>query len=74
MSARVWKGVNDHGWKGSIIVWLTGKVGILKYALVCVYASVNVRMKKGRCVIRTFWDELSEFVGSFESGRKVIQY
>ena len=72
VSARVWKGVNDHGWKGSRIVWLTGKVGIVKYAWICVYAPVNVKTKKGRCEMRKFWDELSECVGSFESGRKVI--
>ena len=32
MSARVWEGIEAHGWKGSRIVWAVGKVGIVKYA------------------------------------------
>ena len=47
MSERVWNGVTDYGWKGSRIVWVKGKVGLVKYAWVCVYAPVNVKSIKG---------------------------
>ena len=36
MSERVWKGVTDCGWKGSRIVWVKSKIGLVKYAWVCV--------------------------------------
>ncbi len=40
-SPRVWKGMDGHGWMGSRIVWMTGKIGMVKCAWVCVYAPVN---------------------------------
>ena len=40
--------VESHGWEGSRIVWAAGKVGIVKYAWVCVYVSVNVGSERGR--------------------------
>ncbi len=35
MSERVWNGITDYSWKGSRIVWVKGKVGLVKYAWVC---------------------------------------
>ena len=32
MSERVWEGVTDYEWKGSRIVWMKCKVGMIKYA------------------------------------------
>ncbi len=45
---RVWKGIEAHGWKGSRIVWAVGKIGIVKYAWVCVYAPVNSSSGRGK--------------------------
>ena len=72
VSERVWKGVTDYGWKGSRIVWVKGKIGIVKYAWVSVYAPVNKRTVKGKNEMMRFWNELNECIKSFESGRKVI--
>ena len=43
VSPRVCEGIEAHGWKGTRTEWVVGKVGIVKYAWVCVYADVNVR-------------------------------
>ncbi|MCP5003018.1 MAG: hypothetical protein GY941_03575 [Planctomycetes bacterium] len=72
VSERVWKGMNDYGWMGSRLVWMTGKIGIVKYAWICVYAPVNVKTKKGKGVMKKFWEEVSECIGKFEKGRRVI--
>ena len=72
MSERVWKCVTDYGWKGSRIVWVKCKLGIIRYAWVCVYAPVNMKTTNGRKEMEKFWNELNECVNSFEEGRKVI--
>ena len=41
MSPRIWQGIEEHGLKGSRIVWAVGKIGIVKFAWVYVYAPVN---------------------------------
>ncbi len=41
LSPRVWKGIKVHGWRGSRIVWAVGKIGIVKYVWVSVYALVK---------------------------------
>ncbi len=41
-------------------------------AWVCVYAPVNVKTKKGKGVMEKFWEEVSECIGKFEKGRRVI--
>ncbi len=30
VSQRVWAGMNGYGWAGSRLVWMTGKVGMIK--------------------------------------------
>ena len=72
MSERVWKGVTDYGWKGSRIVWMKCKVGMIKYAWVCVYAPVNLKTVKGKKEMEKFWNELNDCINGFEEGRKVI--
>ena len=72
LSPRVWEGIEDQGWEGSRIVWATGKVGIVKYAWVCVYAPVNARSGKGREEMRKFWYNLNECLRRFERGRKIV--
>ena len=47
MYLRVWEGIEAHVWKGSRIVWAVEKVGIVKYAWVCVYAPLKGRSGKG---------------------------
>ena len=47
MFPRVWEGIEAHGWKSSRIVWVVGKIGIVRYVWVCVYAPVNVRNGNG---------------------------
>ena len=42
MSSKICESIETHGWKESKIVWAIVKVGIVKYAWVCVYATVNV--------------------------------
>ena len=49
MLLRVWDG-RDQGY----IVRAIGKVGIVKYARVCVCASMNLRSKKGREEMRKY--------------------
>ncbi len=40
-----------------IYIYIYTKVGVVKYAWVCIYAPVNVKSGKGREKIREFWDE-----------------
>ena len=72
MSHRVAYGVTEHGWCGSRIVWVKGKIGMVKYAWVCVYAPVNMKTTKGKSEMRVFWKELNECLKKFESERKVF--
>ena len=72
MSPRVWKGVEEHGWKGSRIVWAVSKIGIIKYAWVCVYAPVNKRSGKGRAEMEKFWNDLNECLKKIGKGRRVV--
>ena len=48
------------------------KLGIVKYAWVCVYAPVNKTTRGGTAEMKEFWNELTTVVNSFESGRKVV--
>ena len=72
MSHRVACGVTEHGWCGSRIVWVKGKIGMVKYAWVCVYAPVNMKTTKGKSEMRVFWKELNECLKKFEPERKVF--
>ena len=72
MSRRVVSSVSDHGWCGSRIVWVKGKIGMVKYAWVCVYAPVNKKTKKGKSEMKEFWNELNDCLKMFEPERKVF--
>ena len=72
MSSRVACCVKEHGWCGSRIVWVKGKIGMIKYAWVCVYAPVNMKTTKGKSEMNKFWNELNECLKKFEPERKVI--
>ncbi len=72
MSERMWKGLEDCGWKGTRIVWAKTKVGIVKYAWICIYALVNVKSGKGREEMREFGDEINDCLGMFEKGRRMV--
>ncbi len=65
---RVWKGIEVHEWKGSRIVWAVGKIGIVKYAWVCVYAPVNSSSGRGREEMRKFWNDVNECLRSLKGG------
>ncbi len=67
---RVWK----TGWKGTRIVWAKTKVGIVKYAWICIYAPVNVKSGKGREKLREFGDDVNDCVGMFETGRTIVVF
>ncbi len=54
------------------IVWVKCKIGIVKYAWVCVYAPVNMKTVKGKNEEMKFWNDLNKCIKSFEKGRKVI--
>ncbi len=71
MHSQVWNGVTDYGWKGSRVVWVKGKVGLVKYAWVCIYAPVNVT-KKGLRERKVFWEEVNSCLKSFEKERKLV--
>ena len=72
VSERVWKGVTESGNIGSRGVWIKGKVGLLKYAWVCVYAPVNGSTKKDIDDMKIFWMEVNACLESFENDRRVI--
>ena len=71
-SKRIMDGVSESGSRGSRIVWVKSKVGIVKYAWVCVYAPVNGNTKKMKEEMEVFWKDLSECLKMFEAERKVI--
>ncbi|MEL7177812.1 MAG: reverse transcriptase domain-containing protein [Pseudomonadota bacterium] len=72
VSKRVIEGVSEWGMIGSRIVWVKGKIGLVKYAWVCVYAPVNKSTKGGKKEMDVFWEEVSECVKKFEPERKII--
>ena len=74
MSERMWKGLEEWGWKGTRIVWAKTKVGIIKYAWVSIYAPVNVKSGKDREKMREIWDEVNDCLGMFEEGRRIVVF
>ncbi len=48
------------------------RVGITKYAWLCIYAPVNVKSERGRENMKEFWDEVNECIGMFEKGRRIV--
>ncbi len=72
VSPRVWKGIDVRGWIGSRIVWMTGKIGMVKCAWVCVYAPVNEKGMKGKMKLEKFWEDLGELLKKFENVRRVF--
>ncbi len=54
-------------------MWLKGKLGLVKYAWVCIYAIVNGTSKKKRLRKReAFWEEVNACLKSFETERKLV--
>ncbi|WP_435316565.1 hypothetical protein, partial [Klebsiella pneumoniae] len=72
MSERMWKGVTESGNIGARGVWVKAKVGLIKYAWVCVYAPVNGSSRKDMDGMEKFWMSLNECLRKFESDRRVI--
>ncbi len=71
-SPRVWKGMDEHGWMGSRIVWMTGKSGMVKCAWVFVYAPVNEKGMKHKMKLEKFWEDLCQLLKKFENVRRVF--
>ncbi len=63
---------DDDGWLGSRIVWMTGKVGMVKCVWVCVYAPVNENRMKGKMKLEKFWEDLGQLLKTFENVRRVF--
>ncbi len=72
MLERLWNGVTDYGWKGSRIVWVKGKVGLIKYTWVCIYIPVNATSKRGLREREVFWEDVNTCLKSFETERKLV--
>ncbi len=72
LSPRVWECIKAHGWRGSRIVWAVGKIGIVKYAWMCVHAPVNVSNGRGRKEMRKFWGDVNECLKRFERERRIV--
>ncbi len=66
------RGMDEHGWCRSRIVWMTGKVGMVKCAWICVYAPVNEKGMKGKMKLEKFWEDLSQVIKKFKSVRRVF--
>lgn len=49
VSLLVWRGIDGQGWWDPRLAQVTGKIGIDKYACICVYALVNDESRKGEC-------------------------
>merc|ERR1711915_910071 len=59
MSERVWNGVTESGNFGPRGVWVKAKIGIVKYAWICVYAPVNGNTKGDKKEMNEFWMKLN---------------
>ena len=72
ISPRIWHGIEAHGCKWSKIVWAVRKIGIVKYGWICLYATVNVRNRKGKEEMRTFWNYVNECLAEIRRGRRIV--
>ena len=70
---RIWQGIEAHRLKGSRVAWVVGKVGKVRYALVCVYASVNARLGKGR-KMEKFWNNVNRYAMKTERGSRITVF
>ena len=57
--------MDEYGWFGSRIVWMTRKTGMVKCVWVCVYAPVNEKGMKGKMM-------LEKILGKFRSVTKEV--
>ncbi len=69
---RVWEGIHGHDLIGSRVVWMTGKIAMVKCAFVCVYAPVNEKGLKGKMKLEKFWEDLGQLLKKFENVRGVF--
>ena len=72
VSKRIVGGIKEYGWSGPRVVWLRGKIGMIRYVWVCAYAPVNERTKKGKEERDDFWKGLNDCLRGFESDERVI--
>ncbi len=72
VSPRVGARMEKFGWFGSRIVWMTGKVGMVKCVWVCVYAPVNEKGMKGKMKLEEFREDLRQLLKKFENVRRVF--
>lgn len=49
-------------------MWTVGKIGVMKYALISVHASVNLGNRRQREEMK-FWNSVNEFLRWFGKGR-----
>ncbi len=54
------------------IVWAVGKIGIVKYAWVCVHTPANVSNGGGREEMRKFWNDVNEYWRCFKRGSRIV--
>ncbi len=64
--------VGRNGWYQSRIVWMTGKIGMVKCVWVCVYALVNEKGMKGKMKLEKFWEDLGQLLKKFENVRRIF--
>lgn len=64
----VWEALEGHGRKGSRILWIVGKTGIVRYAWVCacVCGPASVANGKGRDKMRNFWNDVNNCLRKIE--------
>ena len=53
-------------------MWAIGKVGIIKYASVCVYAPANARSGKRKEEVRKFWNYVIECLMKFGRVSRIV--
>ncbi len=72
VSPRVWAGMDEYGWFKSRIVWMTGKIGMVKCVWVCVYAPVNEKGMTSKTKLEKFWEHLDQLLKTLENVRRVF--
>ncbi len=58
--------VGRNGWVGSRIVWMTGKIGMINYVWVCMYAPVCEKGVKNQVKMDKFWEDLAQLLKSLK--------
>ena len=69
MSLKIGKSIEAHRWKMFQIAWPFGKVRIVKYALIYVYALVNARSEREKM---KFWNDMNECLKEIGRGSAAV--